>query len=478
MQNRYSRHLIHLFKQPQRLKSAELVGAVQAQIPAEFNPKDWLSYLLHVDAELEHSLMVQYLYAAYSLGGPQVLDKYKAKVHAWQEIVLGIAKEEMGHFVSVQNVLRLIGAPLNFNRQDFPWDSVLYPFEFKLEPFSKDSLAKYVYAESPENWLNDTDGDDDEMKEIKAEIKAVINTEENHGDPISVLFKQILAIIEDDQLIPDDVFLSGTYPFQAKFDEWGRGYKGGARGNSSGANPQGTPDVLVAPLLSRTDAITALNKIAEQGEAMEEVDGEDSHFERFLTIYKEWRKMPQDFEPTRPVATNPTVNETVADPTYSPSEGLDTDSKIDVITNPVAKTWGNLFNVRYRMLLTFLTHSFLLDGGFNNSGAYSPRGTIIHATFGEMYNLRGIAGVLVQLPIAVGSSTMAGPPFLTPYTMELPLGEISRWKVHQDLVQASKPLIEELLLTADEQHKKYLYSLKEADENFQKIAMAIINVPA
>ena len=31
--------------------------------------KDHLVMLLHIGAEIEHSLMVQYLYAAYSLGG-------------------------------------------------------------------------------------------------------------------------------------------------------------------------------------------------------------------------------------------------------------------------------------------------------------------------------------------------------------------------------------------------------------------------
>ena len=35
--------------------------------------KDHLVMLLHIGAEIEHSLMVQYLYAAYSLGGEQVL---------------------------------------------------------------------------------------------------------------------------------------------------------------------------------------------------------------------------------------------------------------------------------------------------------------------------------------------------------------------------------------------------------------------
>src|SRR5262245_57824975 len=118
----------------------------------EFDPKDYVSYLLYIDAEIEHGLMVQYLYAAYSLGGPQVPEKHRAMIRGWQEVILGVAKEEMGHLISVQNVLRLIGAPLNFARDDFPWDTPFYPFPFSLERLTMESLASYVFAEAPVDW--------------------------------------------------------------------------------------------------------------------------------------------------------------------------------------------------------------------------------------------------------------------------------------------------------------------------------------
>jgi len=481
MRNNYSRHLAHILKKDKVVEkinmlkaSAPSTEAEEVVIPPEFNAKDWLTFLIHIDAELEHGLMVQYLYAAYSIGGDQIKDKDKEMVRGWQEVILGIAKEEMGHFVSVQNVLRVMGAPLNFERQDFPWDSELYPFEFTLEPFTLSSLAKYVYAESPVGWIESDDGNE-KMNEIKQEIKTFLSREA-HGDPVGALFEQILAIIKDTTLINDDVFLPDTYPFQAKFDEWGRGYEGGARGNSTKANAPGAPDVLVAPLLSRTDAINALNEIAEQGESTSMVDNELSHFERFLKIYIRLRQMPKSFRPSRNVAFNPTIGDEVADPSSSPSEGLTTDQEIDVITNPVAQDWANLFNVRYRMLLTFLTHSFLLDNGYNNSGSFSPRGTIIHATFGEMYNLRSIAHVLVKLPLGDDSGKMAGPPFLIPYTMDIPTSEVSRWRVHQDLLEASAKLIDTLLVSADESNHTYLYSLREADKKLNELAEKITNV--
>src|SRR5215204_6946912 len=119
--------------------------------------------ILHTAAEIEHALMVQYLYAAYSLPtmsrvgeapfhfqGPNVPPNAQTFVNRWRRTIVGIAMEEMGHLITVQNLLRFIGGALNFEREDFPFRT-LYPFRFQLEPLTKTSLAKYVAAEMPEN---------------------------------------------------------------------------------------------------------------------------------------------------------------------------------------------------------------------------------------------------------------------------------------------------------------------------------------
>jgi hypothetical protein len=485
-QLRHLNRFIRLASQEESIKSLTSKRAKKPEdqcgkinIPSEFNAKDWLSFLLHIDAELEHGLMVQYLYGAYSMGGDHIEDKYKHIVRKWQEIVLGISKEEMGHLVSVQNVLRVIGAPLNFSRQDFPWDTDLYPFPFKLEPFTKESLAKYIYAESPENWINIKKEDTKVEKQIKKEIRILLKQgvdEDQLGDPISCIFKEVLALLNDTKLIPDSLFQANSYPFQAKFDEWGRGYKDGARGNSMAGSPKGAPNVLVAPLMSRTDAINAVTEIAEQGESTEIKNADElSHFERFLSIYVEWREMPEDFMPSRNIATNPTILNGAADPEFSPATGQAANDEIDYIIDPITQQWASLFDIRYRMLLNFLSHSFLLDAGYNNSGAHSPRGTIIHATFGEMYNLRSLSHVLMKMPLGGETDKCAGPPFTVPYTLDLPIGEANRWRMHQDLLEASQALTEKLLTSADESQKNYLYSLREADTKLNAIAEEITN---
>ena len=125
----------------------------------ELIARDEAIFLLHTAAEIEHSLMVQYLYAAMTLnlGTEQHPDPDTAR---WQRIILGIAKEEMGHFITVQNILRLIGGPLNFEREDTPFRSDYYPFRFSLRPLTikapdrgewknAGSLNRYIAAEMP-----------------------------------------------------------------------------------------------------------------------------------------------------------------------------------------------------------------------------------------------------------------------------------------------------------------------------------------
>lgn len=458
MRSRTGRHLGALLRGDggRRLRAfaLEAAQAEEIKLPPELSHRDYAVMLLHIGAEIEHALMVEYLYAAYSLGGPGVPAPYREMVRGWQEIILGIAKEEMGHLISVQNVLRLIGAPICLDREDFPWSNEFYPFPFKLERFSKEALAKYLYAESPVDWEGD----------LAEEVRALAEQGSDGVKPNQVgkLYGTMIKLFSDERFIPDSDFRASTYPFQASWDEWGRGYQGGARGNTTGAAVKNTPDVIVQPVSSRTDVVNALTAIAQQGESPKPLSegDETSHFIRFLTVYKQLKKVEGDLDPARRMPVNPYA------PVDVDGDG-DTDGWVQPgtrITHPRTVRWAHLSNVRYRMLLTYLAHTFEVADGLADTSEVAPRGLLINATFGEMYNLRAITNVLSSLPLErEASRDVAGPPFQMPYSLDLPLDEVDCWRLHRDLLQASMRLTAELLVGADDRQRAYLTALGEAD---------------
>jgi hypothetical protein len=462
MRSQIARHLASLFAtagpEPFKTKLRLLADAgaesKQPMLPREFSWHDYAVYLLHIAAEIEHSLMVQYLYAAYSIGGPEVPADKQEQVLGWQQSILGIAKEEMGHFLTVQNILRLIGGALNLDRQDFPWDIPFYPYDFALEPLTRTSLAKYIFAEAPDDWPPDLTAD--ERKEIEA---AVHMTPQQMPHRVAELYELMIDLLSDADALPDSVFREETFPFQASWDEWGRGYNGVQLG-SNPRNP--SPNVIVQRLSGRTDAVSALTQIARQGEAPENDPTAQalSHFRRFLSIFREFPRGDAKWVPTWKVPTNPQA------------PGVANSDAGPVIEHPESSLWSTLFNVRYRMLLAYLAHSFRISSEPMEMGASNPRSLIINSTFVEMYQLRSIAGILVSLPLKDDRETdvqgrdqseRAGPPFQIPYAVNLPSEQADCWRVHIDLLDASDGLLKGLTNSAFK-HSDYAIVLRSANQ--------------
>jgi hypothetical protein len=440
--------------------AAVLKAAAEAPVPApfelppEFTWHDYTVFLLHVGTEIEHALMVQYLYAAWSLGGPQVPPDERARVQGWQTVILGIAKEEMAHLITVENLLRLIGGPLSFEREDYPFRSDFYPFNFTLERLTLGSLAKYVVAESPEDWSG-PEADEIKKRAEKANRGAVT--------PVGKLYGRLIELFAttDPAYLKERDFQPRSLPYQASWDEWGRGYRAGQRGSSG--PERHSPDLLILPAASRDQAVAGLKAVAEQGEALvSEADQEESHFERFRRIYREMRGVT--WEPSRPAALNPKT-----DPSSVPYDEAETagdaDLRSDVITDLEAIGWAHLFNVRYRLLLVNLIHALGVSGPTLQGEDLTPRGRLVNWTFAEMYNLRAIAGILMQRPLKQGGDPTrkaAGPPFEMPYTLNLPNADGDRWRLHRDLLEASADEIDALRVIGTSQ-TDYLRALSDAD---------------
>jgi hypothetical protein len=103
--------------------------------------------LLREASEIEHALLVQYLYASFS-----VRQRYADVIGTGGDdsiSLVGVAVQEMHHLARVNELLGQLRAAPNLVRQDFPYEPDIYPFELTLEPLSRRSCAKYVYAEAP-----------------------------------------------------------------------------------------------------------------------------------------------------------------------------------------------------------------------------------------------------------------------------------------------------------------------------------------
>ena len=114
--------------------------------PPQLSWYDYAIMLLQIGASIEHALMVQYLYAAYSL-------RDKPEQATWRKSLLTIAREEMGHLLTVQNILTLMGGAFNLDRGDYPWDVPFEACPFRLERLTQGPVT-LLYAARDEDRNN------------------------------------------------------------------------------------------------------------------------------------------------------------------------------------------------------------------------------------------------------------------------------------------------------------------------------------
>ena len=493
-----SEHLQHILTHRQNtLKAAneEVYVRPLPTKPEEMTWRDYLIMLLHIGSELEHGLMVQYLYAAYSLGGDDLPAEEQARIRRWQDLILTVAREEMGHLLTVQNLLCLVGGPVSFNREEFPWDTPFYPFPFKFEPLSKKSLAAYIFAEMPNNFayieshFTESKFADRARHFVEHDIPFIKDTvkewvKRGNAHPVGEVYHLILDIFSRPELIPDSELRPETYPLQASWDDWGRGYRPKPAPPSGDAPPvdNAKANIIIERAATRTEALYALREIMDQGEASQlkqkdqpgdgtsSPDQELSHFERFVEMFQDFEKKEGSpgWNHVRPVPVNPTTTLVTGAP--DPRRAAFNRTPI---TAKASLKFANLFNVRYRMLLTYLTHTFRLARVVSPDEP-NTRGAVMHRIFGEMYNLKAIAGILVRMPLTDERNDVrrAGPPFQMPYTIELPLDEIDCWRLHRDIVLSSVKICRALLDPADDhltaappEAGPYLRTLRNLDES-------------
>jgi hypothetical protein len=312
-------------------------------------PTEAAAIMLRAAAEIEHELMLEYLFAASSLHDADAAG-----------VVTDIAVEEMGHLLTVNNLMLALGHRPYFGRGGaLPGAD---PFPFRLRPADQITLASFTAAESPDPKLLQFW----ERAELRNIFAAANQPSQFHPvQRVGVLYEKLMRYFQPLGRIGDGNFkgVPDNDGRQASADEeWCR------------AGQDRT--MLVRGVHSVADALAALQAIAGQGEGF--LRGDNSHFVRFRRLYRGMylpRLLPSAF----PGLSSPARDQSAVlrdiwrllglySPRYSNLHPTGT-SGTSLPLEPLAR----LIDLRYRHLLVTLydifaadrrsiTRAFLIDG--------------------------------------------------------------------------------------------------------------------
>ena len=131
-------------------------GRAAPEAPFVIEHREALIYMLYEAAELEHGIMCQYLFAAFSLKQREdeglTADELAAVVR-WRSAIAHVATEEMLHLALVQNLLSAIGSAPHLSRPNLPAPARHYPagVNLTLVPFGEPALRRFEKQRLPEN---------------------------------------------------------------------------------------------------------------------------------------------------------------------------------------------------------------------------------------------------------------------------------------------------------------------------------------
>jgi Ferritin-like len=348
--------------------------------------REALVYALGKAAELEHLVMLQYLFAAFSL--KQAVDEgltpeTHAAVDRWRHVLLEISEQEMLHLALVQNLLTAVGAAPRLARPNFPMPAYAFPAGVRIElvPFGEAALRHFAFLERPDGMAVD----DAEGFEAIAQAIALPHDEDDEIVPhlqefetIGELYRSILAGLEylEGRLGPERLFI-GPPSAQATEEHfrW--------------------PELVAVTDLA--SAKQAIDTIVEQGEGARG-EWRDAHFGRLLGILDEYLDLKgadPSFEPARPV---------VAANVRPQATGV----VVPLITDPGTTRAMDLLNVTYEVLLQLLSRYFA-----HTDESPAQLEVLADVSVGLMYGaIKPLGTVVTTLPVGPDlPGVTAGPGF-------------------------------------------------------------------
>ncbi len=347
-----------------------------------------LTYLLCQGAELEHGLMCQYLYAAFSLkntAGPGLRRDQLAAVERWRRVILTIAGEEMLHWAVVQNLLTAVGSAPYVSRPHLPHQAGGYPpgVQLRLLPFGEAALQHFVYLERPEGAEDaDAAGFEHAGPPLPPMRPGEVVPRGQDWATQGHLYRAVergLAHLAD-RLGEDRLFIGPAF-------------------HQAGEAAFGWPDL--GPITDLAGANRALERIVEQGEGATG-DWATAHYGRFLTVLGEYlamRKADPGFEPAHPVVA-------------AGMRGVEGVEPGVYITDPATGGCSDLFNAVYELVLQMIARYFAF--GHETPG---QRQVLAHAAVGLMFGaIEPLGLLLARLPVGPDHpGATAGANFQLPY---------------------------------------------------------------
>ncbi|MET9633612.1 ferritin-like domain-containing protein [Lentzea sp. NPDC006480] len=343
---------------------------------------------------IELAVMLQYLYAAYSIptygAGEELVrrgdwtpeqltlmcgDGGETREGGLRASLMDVAREEMIHFLVINNVLMATGEPFFVPDIDFGTlnEQLPVPLDFCLEAFNLGSVQRFIQIEQPEGLVG------------AVRLGDLPSTSDSHDyASLSELYGDIR---EGLQRVPD-LFLV----------DQGRG--GGEHRLFMRESVNARHPDYVLEVDDLRSALFAIDFVTEQGEGqvLTEDSEEDSHYDTFVRISELLMKERltaadkgrAQWNPAYPVARNPTLHEGHAK---------------ELVTDPTARELTALFNGSYFMVLQLMVQHF------GNPDESLRRSKFMNTAIDVMTGvMRPLGELLVAVPSGRHGRT-AGPSF-------------------------------------------------------------------
>lgn len=388
----------------------------------ELTTREDLINTLHLAAELEHNLMCQYLFAAYSMKratSEGLSEVQLEKTRGWGALMTLVARQEMEHMGLVLNLLSAIGGTPYFQRPNFPQSKESYGklgIKSELTRFDKATIKRFQGFEAPHPEPGPefcaTRGV--AREDIRAQLLAPqVFTQRPAQSSAAAAGAAQVPPPEIEFTSVQDLYLSLAAGFvtvaerigeqnlfigDVKAEIWGGPGTPYGEGSMDDLSQYGLDLIQVVDLKSAIDAIV---EIVEQGEGILAPPDyiEHTHYCIFTNMLNDMQNEQPGFDAARPVVRNPLTK--MHPDITAPRE-------VNIITRPETREIASLFNLTYETMLLMM---LFLYG--SNPKTKKQRVDLMNAIFFPLMTMfiRPLSEILTQLPAFKDRKGNAGPGF-------------------------------------------------------------------